>query len=100
MQPLMPTPSGSHLPSSNSSFPGTPAKIAQCAKEFEGLLVAQMLRSSREAGGGAFTGDDDEVDANSTLVELGEQQLAQALAANGAFGIGKMVTAGLVKNAD
>ena len=90
MQPLVATPPGSMLTSSNSGSPGTPAKIAQCAKEFEGLLVAQMLRSSREAGGGGFTGDDDD-EANSTLVELGEQQLAQALAAKGAFGIGKIV---------
>ena len=65
------------------------------------MLLTQMLRSAREAGDGGFTGDGgDENEANSTLVELGEQQLAQALASNGALGIGKIVLAGLVKNAD
>ena len=79
----------------------TAAKIAQCAKDFEGLLLTQMLRSAREAGGGGLTGEgDDENEANSTLVEFGEQQLAQALANSGALGIGKIVIAGLVKNAD
>src|SRR5579864_3372527 len=77
------------------------AKIAQCAKDFEGLLLTQMLRSAREAGGGGLTGDGgDENEANSTLVEFGEQQFAQALANSGALGIAKIVAAGLVKNAD
>lgn len=76
-------------------------KIKKCATEFEGLLIAQMLRSAREAGGGGLTGDGgDDSEANSTLLELGEQQFAQALANSGALGIGKMVIAGLEKNAD
>jgi|ERR1700680_920688 len=92
---------GSGVPASNLVPRGNPAKIAQCAKDFEGLLVTQMLRSAREAGDGGFTGDgDDENEANSTLVEFGEQQLAQALANSGALGIGKIVLAGLGKNAD
>jgi Rod binding domain-containing protein len=101
MQPVIAASLGSAASAPSSIPRGSPAKIAQCAKDFEGLLVAQMLRSAREAGGGDFAGDgDDENEANSTLVELGEQQLAQALANSGALGIGKIVTAGLVKNAD
>jgi Rod binding domain-containing protein len=101
MQPVIAASLGSAA-SAPSSIPRiSPAKIAQCAKDFEGLLVAQMLRSAREAGGGGLTGDgDDENEANSTLVEFGEQQLAQALANSGALGVGKIVLAGLVKNAD
>jgi hypothetical protein len=42
--------------------------------DFEALLIAQMLKSARESGGG-MTGDSDEQDeTNSTMVELGEQQ--------------------------
>ena len=74
----------------------TPAKIQQAAKDFEALLLAQMLKSEREASGDG--GDDS--DANSTLVELGEQQFAQALASGGGFGIAKIVETGLTKNAD
>jgi Rod binding domain-containing protein len=100
MQPIIAASLGSAASAPNSTPRESPAKIAQCAKDFEGLLVAQMLRSAREAGGGDFAGDGDENEANSTLVELGEQQLAQALANSGALGVGKIVLAGLVKNAD
>ena len=42
----------------------------------------------------------DTQDQNSTLLELGEQQMAQALASNGGLGIAKMVMAGLNQNAN
>jgi Rod binding domain-containing protein len=78
-----------------------PAKIRQGATDFEALLLAQMLRSAREASGAGISGDgDDENQANSSLIELGEQQFAQALAANGGLGIAKMVVAGLTTHAD
>jgi Rod binding domain-containing protein len=64
------------------------------------MLVSQMLRSAREAGGGGLTADGDaDHQANSSLIELGEQQFAQALASSGGFGIAKMVVAGLTKHA-
>ncbi len=101
MEPLKSVHSGPLAASqAGSNSKDTQAKISQCAKDFEGLLVEQMLRSARASGGGALTADgDDAADANSTMVELGEQQFAQALAASGALGIGKMVIAGLTKNA-
>jgi len=78
----------------------TASKIGKAATDFEALLLGQMLRSAREACGSSLTGDDDEdSESNSSLVELGEQQFAQVLAANGGLGIAKMVVAGL-KHAD
>ena len=85
------------------SVPGTapnnPKKLEHAAADFEALLVGQMLKSAREAGGVGLTGNDDE-EANSSLLELGEQQFAQALASNGALGIGKMIIAGLNHHAN
>ena len=79
----------------------SPARVQKSATDFEALLINQMLRSAREAGGGGLTGDgDDESQPNSTMIELGEQQFAQALASSGSFGIAKMVVAGLTKHAD
>jgi len=79
----------------------TPAKIRQAATDFEALLLAQMLKSAREASGGDLTGNGaDDSQENSTLVELGEQQFAQALASSGGLGIAKMVMTGLAKNAN
>ena len=79
----------------------TPDKIRQAAIDFEALLLGQMLKSAREASGGGLTGDGaDDSQENSTLVELGEQQFAQALASSGGLGIAKMVITGLAKNAN
>lgn len=88
-------------PGGSPAHRDSPAKIAQCATDFESLLLAQMLRSAREAGGGALTGDsDDETEANATLVEVGEQHFAQALASSGGLGIAKMIIAGLTNHAN
>jgi Rod binding domain-containing protein len=76
------------------------SRIRQAATDFEAMLLAQMLRSAREASGNGLSGDDEEDQANSTMLELGEQQFAQALASSGALGIAKMVVAGLTKNAN
>ena len=75
----------------------SPDKIHKSAMDFEALLLTEMLRSAREVG--ASTEDDQNSEVNSSLVDLGEQQFAQALAASGGLGIGKMVIAGL-KHAD
>jgi flagellar protein FlgJ len=78
----------------------SPEKIRKAAVDFEALLIAQMLKSARESGGG-MTGDADEQDeTNSTMVELGEQQLAQALSSGGGLGIANIVIAGLTKHAN
>ena len=76
-----------------------PAKIRKAATDFEAMLIDQMLRSAREAGGLIADGSGDN-QANASLFELGEQQFAQALASSGGLGIAKMVVAGLTKHAD
>jgi Rod binding domain-containing protein len=79
----------------------SPARIDKAAVEFEAVLLGQILKSAREAGGGELTGDDgDEKDPNSAMLEFGEQQFAKALADSGGLGIAKMVVAGLTKHAD
>jgi Rod binding domain-containing protein len=83
-----------------SSSKDTPEKIGKAATDFEALLIAQMLKSVRESDGG-MTGDADEQDeTNSPMLELGEQQFAQALSNSGGLGIAKMVIAGLTKHAN
>jgi Rod binding domain-containing protein len=90
-------------PGAAAASPGskdTPEKIQKAATDFEALLIAQMLKSARESEGGV-TGDADEQDeTNSTMLELGEQQLAQALSSSGGLGIAKMVIAGLTNHAN
>jgi Rod binding domain-containing protein len=58
------------------------------------MFVGQMLRSVRES---ASEDTDDDPGANSTFLELAEEQLAQAMAARGGLGIATMVETGLGK---
>src|ERR1700733_2194493 len=78
----------------------TPEKISGVAKQFEALMIGQMLKSAREASGGGWLGNENDQDdqTGSLVMELGEQGLAQALAAHGGLGIAKMVTANLERS--
>lgn len=68
-------------------------KAVSAAKDFEALLIGQMLRSVREEDSGWLgTGDDE---AGSAASSLGEEQLAKAMAAGGGLGLSKVIAAGL-----
>ena len=96
--PLSTSDSAANSHASNSK--DTSEKIRKAATDFESLLIAQMLKLARESGGG-ITGDADEQDeTNSTILELGEQQMAQALSGSGGLGLAKMVIAGLTNHAN
>jgi flagellar protein FlgJ len=72
----------------------TPEKLAGVAKQFEALMVGQVLKTARESSGGGWLSDEDGQDdqTGSMVMELGEQGFAQAIAARGGLGIAKMVT--------
>ena len=66
-----------------------PAKLKDAAGKFESMLIAQMLKSARKTDAGGWSGEQDESD--STMMEMGEQQLADTLGAQGGLGLAKMV---------
>jgi Rod binding domain-containing protein len=68
-------------------------KEVAAAKDFEALLIGQMLKSVREEGSGWLGADEDE--AGATASSLGEEQLAKAMAAGGGLGISKVIASGL-----
>jgi Rod binding domain-containing protein len=71
-------------------------KTAGAAKDFEALLIAQLLKSMRsEKSGWMGSGDESDDDSNDAILSLGEQQMAQALSAGGGLGLAKMIQAGL-----
>jgi Rod binding domain-containing protein len=74
-----------------------PDKIADSAKQFEGLLVGEMLKTARESSGGGWLSDEDDQDdqTGSMVMEMADQGFSQALAARGGLGIAKMVTKSL-----
>ena len=74
--------------------PGDPEKIHAAAQQFESLLIGELLKSSREAGGSGWLGTDEE-EAGQTGIEMGEQQLAQMMASSGGLGFSRMIESGL-----
>jgi Rod binding domain-containing protein len=74
-----------------------PDKIADVSKQFEALMIGQMLKAARESSGGGWLGneDDQEDQTGSLVMEMAEQGFSQAMAARGGLGIAKMVTANL-----
>jgi len=75
----------------------TPDKILNAAKQFESLLVAQMMKSMQDAEGGWLgTGDDE---SSSAAMEYGQEAFAQAISLNGGLGLAKMVADGLIRAA-
>lgn len=71
-----------------------PARLKAAAVQFEALLVGQLLRGMREAGGGGWLGADQQSPASS-MVELAEQHLALMLAGQGGLGLARFVQDGL-----
>ena len=68
-------------------------KTAEAARQFEALLIGQMLKSMRDSEGGWLgTGDDE---ASASGMEYAQEMFAQSLAANGGLGMAKLVMRGL-----
>jgi peptidoglycan hydrolase FlgJ len=69
-----------------------PKNAADAAKQFEALLIGQMLRTARESGA---DGSLDEDSTSETMFDLAGQQFAQMLANHGGFGLAKLIAKGL-----
>jgi peptidoglycan hydrolase FlgJ len=69
------------------------AKLKDAAGKFEAMLIAQMLKSARKTDAGGWSGEADE--STSSLMDMAEQQLADALGAQGGLGLAQMVVSQL-----
>jgi Rod binding domain-containing protein len=75
-------------PASMAATSPAPTKVAGAAKQFEALMIAQMLRTAREN-----TEDGDS--SSSTMLDVADQQFSQVLANNGGLGLAKLIVKGL-----
>ena len=75
----------------------TPEKIRDSARQFESLLIAQVLKTGRESGGGGWLGASDD-ESGSIAIEMAEQQVAQTLAASGGLGLARLIEQGLIRD--
>ena len=74
----------------------TPQKTKDTAKQFEAMLIAQMLSSARESDASGWGGDSADKSGD-TMMGMAEQQLSQVLASNGGLGLAKIVMHGMSK---
>jgi Rod binding domain-containing protein len=89
----------------NAAVPGTapkpkddPEKVKSASKQFEALLIGQMLKSMNDSEGGWLgTGDDESA---SSAMQYATESFAQALASNGGLGISAMVAKGLASESN
>ena len=71
----------------------TPEKIEAAAKQFESLLIAQLMKSMHETGSKGWLGEEDE--SSECATEMAEVHFAQALATGGGLGLSRMIIQGL-----
>lgn len=64
------------------------SKAEGAAKQFEALMIGQMLRTARE-------NTEDPDSSGSTMLDLADQQFSQVLANNGGLGLATLVVKGL-----
>lgn len=89
--------SGAALPPASlpAARPGrSPAEIEDAARQFEALLVGQLIRSARTAGSEGWLGTGEDQTASSVL-ELAEEQFAQALTSQGGLGLAGLIVSGM-----
>jgi peptidoglycan hydrolase FlgJ len=72
---------------------GQPKTKEAAAKQFEALLIGQMLRTARESNSG-LSGDDED-SSSETMLDVADQQFSQLLANNGGIGLASMIAKGL-----
>lgn len=74
----------------------TPEKILQASKQFEALIIGQLLRTVHESGDGGWLGTGED-EAGGTAMQLAEESFAQSMANSGGFGVSKMIQKHLAK---
>ena len=69
--------------------PDRSLNLKDAAGKFEALLIAQMLKSARDADSGGWSGEADQ--SSSAILDMAEQHFAELLGAQGSLGLARMV---------
>jgi Rod binding domain-containing protein len=68
--------------------------VAEAAAQFEGILIGQLLRTTRDSDGCSWMGTPGGP-AGDHLTEFAEQQVAALIASKGGLGLARLVGQGL-----
>jgi Rod binding domain-containing protein len=75
-----------------------PTKAEGAAKQFEALLINQMLKTARESGSGNLSGEDEDSEGGA-MRDIADQQFSQLLANHGGLGLARILVKGLTQGA-
>lgn len=81
---------GASLPADNK-----PAKLAEAAKQFEALMIGELLKAA-DGDGSTWLGDDAD-NASQTAMSMAQTQFAQAMASRGGFGLAGTIERAMTK---
>lgn len=81
------------LPAASPPPSNEAAKARDAAEQFEALLLAQILRTVRETGGGLGKA----TESGDCATDFAEQQFARLLSQQGGLGLSALLTTGLEK---
>jgi Rod binding domain-containing protein len=81
----------------DAADPSKVRRIQDAARQFEALLIEQLLRSARGSGEGWLGGGEDGPGGIAT--GFAEQQLAIAMSAQGGLGLASLIVQGLERGA-
>ena len=68
----------------------TKERIQSAARDFEALLIEQMLRTARETAQTSLDGESDA--ARETALDMADQEVARLMARQGGLGLAAMIT--------
>ena len=92
------SPSGSARVATSAPATSRPKNIADASKQFEALLIGQMLKAAHSDDEDGWLGSGDDP-GSSTAMEMAEGQFAQAIAQSGGLGLSANIAAS-VSHAD
>jgi Rod binding domain-containing protein len=70
-----------------------PKNAADAARQFEALMIAQMLRTAHESASDSLGGEGGS--SSDVIFDMAGQQFAQVLANSGGLGLARMIVEGL-----
>src|SRR5579863_5290450 len=74
----------------STSSKNSPEKIADAAKQFEGLLIGEMFKAMHSDGEEGWLGTGEDQTASSAM-GMADEYFSQAIAKHGGFGLANMI---------
>jgi hypothetical protein len=65
-------------------------------REFEAMLIGQLMQSAFSSEQGGLTGETDS--GGQTMLDFGREHLSRVIAEGGGLGLGKLIESGLAKD--